>query len=324
MPEISEQNWNAFAAENNGSFLQSYEWGQFQKSLGKKALFLKENTWQALLIVNPLPFGKTYFYAPRGPVWDLKKESAVSTIEDFLIKVKPEATKHKAIFVKIEPETENMNVAHALEKSGFIKSPKSIQPSNTLIIDLTAPENEIFQSFEKQCRYEINKAEKKEVKIYSASSDNAVNDFLSLLAKTTARDSFRAHSENYYRKMAETLRASGKIDIFFAKMNEEIISACVVVYFGTTASYIHAASHGSYRAANALVWAAMREAKKKNYLYFDMYGVSPANAPENHPWRGLTKFKESFGGRRVNYIGAYDYAFSDFWTNLYKIYKLHI
>jgi len=97
-----------------------------------------------------------------------------------------------------------------------------------------------------------------------------------------------------------------------------------VVYFGSAASYIHAASAGPYRASNALVWFAIKEAKKKNCVCFDLYGIAPLGADESHPWHGLTKFKQSFGGNRMHYIGGFDYPISDFWYNLYKLSKKSI
>jgi len=321
MAEISEQSWDSFVLANEGSFLQSWAWADFQKSLGKKVLLLKDKNWQTLILVNPLPFVKSYFYAPYGPVWDRQENDGKTILADFWKKIKSAAIEHNAIFIKIEPKTSDIKVTDAITGLGFIKSRKSVQPEDTLVIDLAKDEKEIFESFEKRCRYEIDRAAQKNVAIHSDNSENGVKQFLSLLEKTAERDSFRAHPRIYYEKMAKTLKSAGKLDLFFARLGSDIISACIVVYSGKTASYIHAASGGSFRAGNALVWAAIKEAKKKQCLQFDLYGVAPKNAPENHPWRGLTRFKESFGGQRVRYIGAFDYPISKSWYNLYKIYK---
>ena len=70
-----KENWNEFLLENRGSFLQSFEWGEFQKSLSK-------NIWrarithnekvglQALVIKERMRF-KSYFYIPYGPVFSI-------------------------------------------------------------------------------------------------------------------------------------------------------------------------------------------------------------------------------------------------------------
>lgn len=321
MSEITQETWDSFILENNGSFLQCRSWADFQKSIGKKVLLLKEKNWQASVIVNPLPFGKTYFYAPYGPVWDPKADSEEAILADFIGKIKSLASEHGAIFLKVEPKISDIKTAETLEKMGFKKNAKSVQPSDSSIIDLSKSENEILESFEKRCRYEIKQAVKKNVSIYRDNSGDAAKEFLALLDKTAERDSFRSHPRFYYQKMIQSLAPAGKLDLFFTKLDSEIISACIIIYSGKTASYVHAASAGAFRAANALVWEAMKEAKKKQCLYFDLYGVAPADAPESHPWSGLTKFKKSFGGRRIHYIGAFDYPLSDIWYKAYKIYK---
>lgn len=321
MPESNQQNWDSFVLSQNGSFLQSRAWGQFQKSTGKKVLFLKENDWQALTIINPLRLGKTYFYVPYGPIWNKEKNNEQIILKNFLLKLKSIAKEYNTIFIKIEPRTSDEKISAIAQNLGFKKAQKSIQPEDTMIVDISHPEQEIFASFEKRCRGEIKLAVKKNVSLYSDSTDTGIKNFLELLEKTAARDAFRAHPIAYYETLVKTLKPANQVDLFFAKIGQDIISGCIAVYFGAAASYIHAASAGSYRAANALVWTAIKEAKKKQCAYFDLYGVAPLNAGENHPWRGLTKFKESFGGARTHYIGAFDYPVSNFWFKLYKMGK---
>lgn len=321
MPELNREDWDSFIQSQNGSFLQSWAWGQFQKSTGKKVLFLKKNDWQSLVIIFPLLFGKTYFYAPYGPVWNNQKTGKKIIFDNFLNKLKSIAKEHNAIFLKIEPKTADYKIAETIQNLGFKKSEKSTQPEDSLIIDLKKPEEEIIESFEKRCQREIKLAEKKNAAIFCDNSENGVKNFLTLLGKTAKRDSFRAHPLSYYQMLIKTLEPAGRVDLFFAKIGQDIISGCMIIYFGPAASYVHAASAGPYRAANALVWAAIKEAKKKQCQWFDMYGVASADAGENHPWRGLTKFKESFGGKRIHYIGAFDYVFSSFWYKIYKLYK---
>jgi lipid II:glycine glycyltransferase (peptidoglycan interpeptide bridge formation enzyme) len=204
---------------------------------------------------------------------------------------------------------------------GFKKAGRSIQPEDTLIVDISRPEQEILASFEKRCRSEIKLADKKNVSFHQDNSDTGIKNFLELLEKTAKRDSFRTHPLAYYETLIKTLKLTNQVDLFFAKIGQDIISGCIIVYFGDTASYIHAASDGPYRAANALVWTAMREAKKKQCAFFDLYGVAPLGAGPEHHWHGLTKFKESFGGARTHYIGGFDYSISNLWHKLYKFSK---
>src|SRR3989338_6141065 len=70
MQEISDKNkWNDLLSSSPGAgFLQSWEWGEFQKSIGhqvKRLSRLDQIFVQAIKM--SLPLGKFYWYIPRGP-----------------------------------------------------------------------------------------------------------------------------------------------------------------------------------------------------------------------------------------------------------------
>ena len=56
----------------------------------------------------------------------------------------------------------------------------------------------------------------------------------------------------------------------------------------------------------ALLTTAIFDAKIKGMKYFDFWGIAPDDAPADHPWKGFTEFKKSFGGYPVHYAGTYD------------------
>src|SRR3989344_2782215 len=110
------------------SFLQSPEWEEFQKAIGRK-------TWRArgvLIISHHPPFGFNYSYSPRP---DLDEEY----LGEFLKGAEEIAAREKSIFLKVEPGAGNTGFFNEL---GFIKSAKEIQPSETVILDLTQSEQE--------------------------------------------------------------------------------------------------------------------------------------------------------------------------------------
>ncbi|MCK4891556.1 MAG: peptidoglycan bridge formation glycyltransferase FemA/FemB family protein, partial [Candidatus Pacebacteria bacterium] len=132
-----KESWNKFIAENfSESFLQSWEWGEFQKSIGRKIWRLAvvedairqaqdDNKSQinsqpkagqsraekfnilavALIIKHDLPFGKSYLYCPRGPVTRISSiQYPVSSIYDLLFgEIQKIAKKEKSLFLKIDP-----------------------------------------------------------------------------------------------------------------------------------------------------------------------------------------------------------------------------
>src|SRR3989344_6536191 len=82
LSEVNEQekaDYNRFVMENEaGSFLQSWEWGQWQEQLSRQVFryWILGNAGERIasiqLIKMPLPFGLSYLYAPYGPILDLR------------------------------------------------------------------------------------------------------------------------------------------------------------------------------------------------------------------------------------------------------------
>jgi lipid II:glycine glycyltransferase (peptidoglycan interpeptide bridge formation enzyme) len=67
-------------------------------------------------------------------------------------------------------------------------------------------------------------------------------------------------------------------------------------YYGAS-SYTHRALMAPY----ALQWAAMRYYKARGCATYDLLGIAPPDAPPDHPWQGISAFKEKFGGEVVMY-----------------------
>src|SRR6266404_3808304 len=80
--ELNQQDKQAYnhfvSTQASGSFLQSWEWGEWQVRLGRAVFRFKildvKGEWLGCiqLIKMLLPFGQYYLYAPYGPVLDLK------------------------------------------------------------------------------------------------------------------------------------------------------------------------------------------------------------------------------------------------------------
>ena len=123
--EIDNQDlWNAFVCEHSSPsvFLQSWEWGAFQESLGKKVWKLgvvdhgsdrsRPVTTEvvkatALVVKQPLPLGRSWLWVVRGPI--LKSETRNSKLETgkvyslLLEKIKEIGREEKSVWCRVEP-----------------------------------------------------------------------------------------------------------------------------------------------------------------------------------------------------------------------------
>ena len=201
--ENQKEIWNKFIAENNSeSFLQSWEWGEFQSKIGRKvwrigivnndfdnnphprpllegeginSKFKIQNSkfyLMALIVKYDLPFGRSYLYCPRGPVVNeskVHKVTKLKVLELLVSEIKKIAKEEKSLFLKIDPPID-WNIEYRIwnmEYSGFEKTSSEIQPRNTLILDITKLEEELLKDMKQKTRYNIRLAGKKELRIKS-------------------------------------------------------------------------------------------------------------------------------------------------------------
>ena len=302
-----KEKWNQFIRDNQGSFLQSFEWSEFQESLGREIWRIEiGEKLKTLVIKRDLPLGKNYLYCPR-PVWDL------DLWEPFLKEVQGIAKKEKSIFLKIEP---SKSFKFQVSSFKFIKSQKQIQPAKTLILDISKPEEELLSQMRQKTRYNIKLAHKQgiEIGIISLPRQEEIESFWQILSQTAKRDKFHLHPKIYYQKMLGILGEAGLVKLFIAEYKNQIIAANIVCFFNETAIYFHGASDYNFRhlmAPYLLQWQAILEAKKLGFKFYDFWGF------DEKKWPGVTRFKKGFDGKEVIHPGAFDLIFQPCWYRVY-------
>ena len=343
--EGQKEFWNEFIAENNPEcFLQSWQWGEFQKDAGKKVWrlgILEEAsggrlTAAAQIIESDLPFGANYLYCPRGPVFGKfeVKEERLEVFDALIGEIKKIAGKGRSLFLRIDPPWETnlaSGVAYRENPRYFRKSPNEIQPKDTLILDLTKTEEQLLSEMKQKTRYNIRLAEKRGVEILVASEpEKYLPEFWELIEETSRRNEISSHDEKYYRKMLKALRGSnsGKDDsktvpvlnsrLYLARYENRIIAANIALFFGKLAVYLHGASSDRYRNVMApylLQWKQIKHARETGCRTYDFWGITVND--EKETWRGITRFKMGFGGKEKRYIGAFDLPFDKVKYDLY-------
>ena len=94
---MNQEFWNKLILKNNGEFLQGWQWGEFQKSLGHKVIrFFDEELGLGQVVISKLPLGLAKAYIPRGPIFfNIKSADVVDRITELLPK--------NVIFCSLEP-----------------------------------------------------------------------------------------------------------------------------------------------------------------------------------------------------------------------------
>ncbi len=324
-----KKTWDQFINSQDGSFLQSWEWGSLQEKLGrevKRLAILDQTTQKPLLlssiIKHHLPFGKSYFYSPRGPITE--KPEIISKL--FLDEVRKIADKGM-IFLRIEPISKNNKIFPDKLKLSGLQEVQPVQPKATLILDLTKTKEDLLKAMEYETRYAIRLAQRRNVKIIKpeglSEKKGAFEEFWRLLQETAKFHHFKIYPKDYYWQVLSS-NDNFQSEIFLADLNKTIIGTNIIVFLGKTATYLYSASlkgYGKFNAPSLLLWEAILEAKKKGCQNFDFWGINSSISSRSSRWAGFTAFKKSFGGQEVNYVGTWDYILNKKFYFLYKIAK---
>lgn len=231
-----------------------------------------------------LPF--TVAYIPRANI----------KVVDELIKM---CQKEKAIYLKIEPISENQSPIHG-------NPGKSILPQHTIYVDITRTEDELLKDMHEKTRYNIRLAEKKGVVV---KQNEDIETFIKLLTATENRQGFYSHYPNYYRKLFEILKPI----ILTAYLDKTPIATIMLFDYDNVLYYPYGGSDPKYKeymAPGLLHWEAIKLGKKLGCKTYDLWGSYKYSKNENDPWYGIYRFKSGFGGTEIDFPPAIDVPLS--------------
>ena len=198
------------------------------------------------------------------------------------------------------------------------RAPVDVQPTSTAIVDLTASEERLLAGMKAKTRYNVRLAQRRGVAVAVHPAATALGaplaEWYRLYRDTAARHHISAHGERYFATLFALAAAAAvrepSLYLISARHGGEPVGGIVVSVCGRMARYLYGAStlrHRSLMGNYALQWAAMRLARDRGCLAYDLYGISPS-ADADHPWAGLYRFKTGFGGTIVHRCGCWDYA----------------
>lgn len=323
LSSADKESYNRFVAESpSGSFLQSWEWGEWQSALGRQGKRYKfqvesgETVGVIQLIKMSLPFGRYYLYAPYGPVGsnELKVES-----EKLLQELRKRFS--DGIFIRIEPKCLELPTIHYLLPT---KS-QNIQPGKTLLIDLIKSADDLLAEMHPKTRYNIKVAQKHGVEIkdefdITAGHGLFFDEALKLIIATSKRQKFITFPPSYYKNLVDffALGQLGgvRLHIYKAIFQNQLLAAAIMVDFGKTRTFLFGGSSDEHRNVMApyfLHWQAMLDAKAQDMAVYDFWGTETSSGEVP----GFVRFKLGFGGWEQTYAGAYDYIISKPWYRAY-------
>jgi peptidoglycan pentaglycine glycine transferase (the first glycine) len=315
------------AAQAGGSFLQSWQWGEWQKQLGLKVVrIMIEDILAAQAIKMKIPImGKPYFYLPYGPV--VNQDKSPKVIQEAMTVLINELKKQqkKIICIRLEPKIDlPLKNVHA-------EPTMHIQPGRTLRVEVQQKIETLQAQMHPKTRYNIKVAQRHEVVIESElipapQHGLHLKEIVDLLVGTAKRQGFHSHPRSYYEKFIDffgMLRTPATINltIYKALYQRELLATGLMLDFYQTRTYLFGGSsneHKNVMAPYLLHWQAMQDAATKGLHYYDFWGTETATGKA----AGFVRFKQGFGGSELEYPGARDIVLKPLWYTTYALLRM--
>ena len=315
------------------TFLQSWNWGDFQENLGFKTwrlgIYQKGSGIAGLsLVVKIVAKRGSFLFVPHGP--NIKPEIKNQRLEILgvlLEKLRKIAEEEKIDFIRIAPIWErDQKSKEIFKKLGFREAPVHIHPEVTWLLDISLPEEEILRRMRKNTRNLIRRAKREGVEVFQENSQEGVEKFNEIYSVTVRRHHFAPFSLEYLKGEFSAFSKKDQIAVFFAKHQGRLLASAMVIYWQKIGFYHQGASIASRVPAPYLLqWEAIKEAKRRGCQLYNFWGIVPeVKTTEDlknpkirrHPWWGLSLFKMGFGGYRKEYLRTQDLPLSfRYWLN---------
>jgi peptidoglycan pentaglycine glycine transferase (the first glycine) len=330
----NEDQWNAFvAAHPQAHLLQSGPWGElkgrFGWSAGRVALVDASQTIVAgaQILYRRLPYGLGRLaYVPKGPLVDWQDAAQTARLVPALDQA---ARAQGAMALTVEPDLpDTPQHAADLARAGFVPAGMAYQPRRTLLVDLRPDEEAILKVMKGKTRYNIRLSARKGVRVRQGTGDD-VAVFDQLMAATSARNRFGVRSLAYHRTAFDLFASHDQVALFLAEYQGQALAGVMVFALGHTAWYLHGGSSDAHRnlmAPYAAQWAAMRWARARGCVTYDLWGVPDEDEETLEAqftqrgdglW-GVYRSKRGYGGKLFRTVGAWDRVYSPLRYRLYR------
>lgn len=320
---------------DNGHLLQSSKWADFKRGEWQPhCFFIKKDEdilGAATVLVRSLPIvSKKVLYLSRGPV--LVDYENRELWQGFTDGIRQFAREIQGAVIKIDPAIPQDSLcSQILQELGY-KSLKTqegfgggIQPAATIRVDLTPPLEEIHKGFPKKTRYGIRHAESNGV-IFKRQGVEGLADFYEAMQATARRAKLALRPLKYYRRVMDLFGTDATL--INSYLDNQLISSGLYVKFGNKVWALYGGityKHPHIQVGHALEWEGMKWAKDRGAQWFDFFGIPVYRESEsklNQDIYGIYRFKRTFGGQEMDFIGEYDLAVEPVAYGLWQVMNL--
>ncbi len=322
---INKEKWNEFLDDNQYiSFLQDFEYGEIEKSLGREVLrlgfFLKESK-ELVGICQLVGYkGKRNgLVIHHGPV--IKEQYLEEALKLMINFLKEQKYNHKYKFLRINP-IESDDKISTFKKLGFILAPTYAVSENFWLKKIQKDEDMIKEMNSSHKKLVLDSLKKPFLEIEKTNDQSKLDIFWKIYEDLARRKKFIPYSKEFIFKEFEIFNKGNKALLFLGKIEVDYVSAAIVIFSHRNAFYHHSASYPVKEPINyKLQWEIIKEAQKRKCYFYNFWGIA-RKENSSHPWYGLSQFKKGFGGSLVKLCPAVDYRFKNSYWLIYLYEKV--
>jgi len=319
--EIKDKNiWEGFLSGcKDKTFLQSWDWGEFNQMMGNKiwrlGTYEREELIGTALVAKLIAKRGTFLLIQHGPNAKVSGDRS-KALEALLNELRRIGDSEKAIFIRMNPLWEsNQENQIILKNFGFKEAPMHANAYEaTLKLDIALPEEELLKNMRKTTRYLIHQTEKnRDISIEKSEKIDDLKIYQELNIEVAKRQKFVPFPSEYLKNEFEIFLKNKETVLILGRYQGKVASAALVIFWSGIGFYHQAASDSEYAKLSIpylIQWEAIKEARRRGCVLYDFWGyVNPEKNPR-HPWSGPTLFKMGFGGKVYEYVRAQDLPFS--------------
>ncbi|OYX42714.1 hypothetical protein B7Y94_03020, partial [Candidatus Saccharibacteria bacterium 32-49-12] len=240
-----------------------------------------DNQPVTVLEKHPFGFGR-YWYLPKGP--------NVTTVKDFdniLSQLRPFAKANRVFVIRAETELDRTNL-DTLKQLGYQPSRAIIPNPSTITLTLESDIDEIMMGLPQKGRHAIRRAERDGVVAEPVAATDENCQIMYDLLSATAEGQFGIRPFEYYRSFWQRFESAGLGQLFFAKVDNQVVAGAYAMIYGTKSTYKDGASvrnRPAYGSSHLLQWRVIEWAKNRGSVWHDFCGAPPSDQINNpdHP-----------------------------------------
>lgn len=334
----TQTQWNEYLNQcSKKTFLQTWEWGEFQKAQGHDIQRLAIFEYNQLIGITLCTVNKSLFsnytYCPRGP---LLVEDSAKTYTEVLKELKEYWRQEGIYSIKIDPAfIESSELAQIPQTMGFTHSVNFVQSETNWMIDLVGnTEDELFEwckqhGMGKNYPTYIRKARREGVTISFSKELEDWKLFHKYLTQSGEKKSFEVKPLQYFVNLWEYLGKDSDIArLGIAKRDGKVLAMILITVFGDEVSCLYSAQTDidtKLRAPMLLRWECMLLGQKEHIKRFNNWGVLPESKYKpGVPGYGYSQYKRGFGGYLEQIERTYEYIYQKKYLPLEKLHDWYI